>query len=381
MANCLTVIIRNSKKFAKPSAANLAHNSGHKKATYWLGDGTDLMQSQKFRSVSHLNEMWSTWTDEADTRYNSAPGRKRKLGTDAVRLEEGMIVLGTDVIDLPTKDIKKIINNFIKKFEKDNNTKVKHWAYHDHEGHKDNDIDKINRHIHFIFDNVSKSGEMVRRNWERSYLKQLQDDIHLSAKSVIPGIERATDYAKLGKSAPKQKHHKQYRIEKETKRLHKNEDYLKVEMTKLRAELKENEAVREDYAKLEQLNRDLKQQIKNKDLKIDDLEKKLINARETILNQNTTISLQKIRLNELEQTIQVLEAKNNANYGMNNKIKEELQQKQNLLSEILEHFESNHTFNAINEVTQVIKENININIDENENFTDDDIQNDLHLNR
>jgi hypothetical protein len=361
----------------------LAHNSGHKKATYWLGDGTDLMQSQKFISVAHLNEIWNTWCDDADSRYNSVPGRKRKLGTDAVRLEEGMLVLGTDVIDLPKKDIKKIIKSFISKFEKDNNTKIRHWSYHDHEGHKDNDIEKINRHIHFIFDNVSKSGEMVRRKWKRSYLKQLQDDIYTSAKAVVPEIERATNYEALGQKAPKQKHHKQWRIEKENKKIHKNEIYLKEQMKILRTELQAQGGARADYAKLEQLNKDLKAQLEEQRdstdkrvnqaqvllsterLKFNDLEKRLSKARETILVQKTTISSQKIEIELLEQSIELLEAKNKANFGMNTKIKAELISKQELLNKIHQDLTNNYTLNGVDDVMELIKENV---------YSDDDIQ-------
>ena len=58
------------------------------------------------------------------------------------------------------------------------------------------------------------------------------------------------------------------------KELAKQKD-LKEEISKLREELKGKGAVREDYASLEQLNKDLKAQIKEKDLTLDELENSL----------------------------------------------------------------------------------------------------------
>ena len=57
---------------------------------------------------------------------------------------------------------------------------------------------------------------------------------------------------------------------------------VKDEIAKLREELKENGAERKDYAQLEQLNRDLQTQIKNKNLTIENLEKQ-INAHKHLI--------------------------------------------------------------------------------------------------
>jgi hypothetical protein len=46
---------------------------------------------------------------------------------------------------------------------------------------------------------------------------------------------------------------------------------LKAEIAQLREQLKEQQATREDYAKLEQLNRELKEQVRKKDLTIQEL--------------------------------------------------------------------------------------------------------------
>ena len=91
---------------------------------------------------------------------------------------------------------------------------------------------------------------------------------------------------------------------------------LKDAIKKQRDKLKEYKAKREHYKELEQLNRDLKQQIKNgitsNEMKeqIKGFEKKLINARETILEQKQEIVSLRDDNNDLEQNINDLKVKN-----------------------------------------------------------------------
>ena len=269
MANANSVIIRNSKKSSTPSAANLAHNSTLRKANYWLDKDKEILQSYKPKDLKEVNRIWQNWCNMARARYLQK--HKRQIRADAVLIEEGLIVIGKDVV-ADDKQIEKIAKDFFAKFEKDNNTRVLHYAIHTHEGHEKSGTQEINRHIHFLFDNVDKDGNMVRRNWKRSYLKQLQDDIYEASKKHIANIQRATDYAKLGQKAPKQKHHRVFRKEQEQKDL---KEQLKAEIAELRKQLKEQGAVRADYAKLEQLNKDLKEQIKAKELTVHQLQKQL----------------------------------------------------------------------------------------------------------
>ncbi len=106
---------------------------------------------------------------------------------------EGLIVIGTHV-KATKNEIVKILNDFVRKFQKDNNTTILHIAYHTHEGHEDtNKNEVINRHAHFLFANVNNNGVMVRRNWKRDYLKKLQDDIYEISKQYILTIERGKE--------------------------------------------------------------------------------------------------------------------------------------------------------------------------------------------
>jgi len=304
LANCNSVRIRKPKIYKAPKASNLAHNSAMTKATYWLNEGDDLIQSHKYENHAKLNEDWNKWIDEAKQRYKNNKNNKRALKSNAVIIEEGMIVIGKDV-KATDEIIESIIKDYIEHFEKENNTKIKHWSYHNHEGHiNSSGEEEINRHVHFLFDNVSNNGVMIRRNWKRDYFNGLQDSIYEISKKYIPNIERAkeSEYTeveiegrKVKINKRKHQHHRTWRKEKElenqknrnidqdleqiktnqdNKDLAKQKD-LKEEIAKLRIELKENAAVRENYAKLEQLNKELKQQIKDKNLTIEELQNKL----------------------------------------------------------------------------------------------------------
>ena len=193
MANANAVIIRKPKIYKIPTSSNLAHNSGLTQATYWLNDGKDIIQSIKLKDMGEINNIWKKWEEEAKDRYKNNPLNKRSLKSNAVIVEEGLIVIGSHV-QATKNEIVKILNDFVIKFQKDNNTKILHIAYHNHEGHEDtNRNEVINRHAHFLFANVNNNGVMVRRNWKRDYLKQLQDDIFEISKKYIPTIERGKE--------------------------------------------------------------------------------------------------------------------------------------------------------------------------------------------
>ena len=315
MANANAVKIRSTKKkangkpkYPKPSGANLAHNSAVNKATYWLNDGNKIIQSQSYNNTHEVNADWIKWENEARERYKNNPNNQRAIKSNAVLLEEGLIIIGTDV-NVKEKDIEKIVKDFVAKFEKDNNTKVRHWAYHNHEGHEEDGKEHINRHVHFIFDNVNNDGVMVRRNWKRDYFKQMQTDIFDISKKYIKNIERAkeSEYEEVEiedrivkVNTRKQIHHRVFRQMKgneqienlnlkftdmmkerdETKKENstlkgqntklKNEkgklkeelQALKDESKDLRAELQLNKAEREAYQQLDYLNKDLQEQLK-----------------------------------------------------------------------------------------------------------------------
>ena len=106
--------------------------------------------------------------------------------------------------------------------------------------------------------------------FDREKLSELQD---LTAK--VLNMERG-----LKGSKTQRLEHKQYKAVKrqeaktENQTLAKQKD-LKAEMSKLRTELQELGAVRADYAKLEQVNKELKKEIQEKNLTTYELQKKI----------------------------------------------------------------------------------------------------------
>ncbi len=284
MANANSVLIRSTKNYKTPSASNLAHDCGLKVATYWLDKNPDLAQSQNIDSYAKVNEVWNQWLNESKELYSKK--HQRQIRDDAVIIEEGLIVIGSDVEDRDNLDKLRLMTlSFIEKFEKDNNTKVLYWSIHNHEG---KDEEHKNLHVHFFFSNVNNDGEMVRRNWKKSYMAQLQTDIYDASKPSFGSIERATNYQELGLKAPKNQHHRVFRTDaiineaKESSQVQAKEEDLKKGITKLREEFKANGAERKDYALLEQLNRELKEQLKNKDLTIESLHQQ-INAQKQLI--------------------------------------------------------------------------------------------------
>ena len=282
MANANAVIIRKPKLYKIPTTSNLAHNSGLTQATYWLNNGKDMIQSIKFKDKEELDSIWRKWEEEAKSRYKNNPLNKRALKSNAVIVEEGLVVIGTHV-QATKNEIVKILNDFVRKFQKDNNTKILHIAYHTHEGHEDtNKNEVINRHAHFLFANVSNNGVMIRRNWKRDYLKQLQDDIFEISKQYIPNIER-------GKEATHKEVYIDGNLVKINERKHKHHRVYR--------EQQNQEAIRN-------------QLIKEQSLK----EKELIEKIKTLQKQNDDLilknKLDQIRINELTSAINEKNYKN-----------------------------------------------------------------------
>lgn len=192
MANANAVIIRKAKLYKRPSIHNLLHNCGLILATYWIKSIENMKQHPKIQNQEEANKKWNEWISILRKRYKQNNKNKRELRSDAVIIEEGLIVIGRDVVANENQII-QILNEFLQKFSQDNNIEILHVSYHNHEGHLDDNNEVINRHIHFLFSNISKNGLMVRRNWKRDYLKKLQDDIYEISKKYIPNIERGQE--------------------------------------------------------------------------------------------------------------------------------------------------------------------------------------------
>lgn len=189
-------------------------------------------------------------------------------------------------------------------------TKIIQFAMHRDEGkvNEDGTPDK-NYHAHIEFMGLDSKGESVRRKLDRPTLKALQTDV-----ATILKMERGHDYAKERLPRPKRldtyewKAHKEGQSKAVKEAVLATEKDLKAEIARLREQLKEQGATRSDYAGLEQINRELKEQIKAKDLTISDLKTALeaTNAPKAIPNpQNVQIDApDKAEINKIGERLQ-----------------------------------------------------------------------------
>jgi len=56
MANTITIQLRPTKKYTPPTIANLIHNAGLAKATYWIKEGNNLQQNIAVKNVANYGK-------------------------------------------------------------------------------------------------------------------------------------------------------------------------------------------------------------------------------------------------------------------------------------------------------------------------------------
>jgi hypothetical protein len=174
---------------------------------------------------------------------------------------------------------------------------------------------RYNFHAHVLF---SKFDMTTGKNprLKKSDMSKIQT---ISANAL--GMQRGELFSKAKRMSHWQlkKAHDLKRDEKKVKNqtLAKQKD-LKAEIKTLRAELQELGAVREDYAKLEQVNKELREQIKQKKLTEQELEKKINHWRHEAINWQEGKNYKKLYedLSQENQKLKIeLESKISPNEG------------------------------------------------------------------
>ncbi len=212
------------------------------------------------------------------------------------RLEKGLNktadkknTLWEAIVNLKTEHKLDEILELAKKIEKETGFQTIQVAIHKDEGQeKDGKLIRKNHHAHISFFTLDKeTGQQMyrREHMNRTKLIKLQDIVaeHL-------GMERGEHGSKA-----KRLGHKEYKaVMKEKEEYLEKLRVLKLAVNNQREELKEQKATRPEYAKLEQVNKDLKQQLELKELSLEDL-KQLIDEKVK------TINIQNEKLTKLEQ--------------------------------------------------------------------------------
>lgn len=224
------------------------------------------------------------------------------------------------------EDVKEIA----KHLEEELGTKVFQIAVHRDEGYVDeNGTPHINYHAHLEMLGLDEQGNSVRRKLNRQFLINLQDKV-----SEILQMERGINYTAERKKRPKRldtyeyKEHARRQAEKEKETLAKVKD-LKEENKRLREELKQAHAKREHYAELEQFVKDLKEQVKAKELTIEQLkeqmqakEKELLKKIQEKSEEILSVEKKQELLEQIKEKEEEIEHKNKTIEKLNNDVEE-----------------------------------------------------------
>lgn len=299
---------------AKGHSGSVAHNSRDTPTK-------NAIFSDELNECSHsTKEAFSIYRDELQLRtvaYTQNTGQK---------LQSKAITHLSAVVNLEQHHKLEDIKPLIKHLELTLDTKVFQVAIHRDEGHVNADMKDVkNYHAHIEFMGLDTEGKSVRKKLTKKYLSDLQTET-----ANILKMERGRNYAKEQAPRPKRldtyeyKDYKQ-REAKEIKSKVATIAELKETIKELRAELKENKAVRSDYAALESLSKELKAKVESKDLTIQELKghkKALIASISGVLKREQREELSK--LEPLEQFTKagefvkdnILGFKNNANKAL-----------------------------------------------------------------
>jgi hypothetical protein len=243
---------------------------------------------------NNAKSAFSLYRNELKIRSEAYSERKGKA------LHKKTVTHLSAIINLNAYTKEEDVLKLIKKLENDLDTKVFQVAIHRDEGHlvhkqtgltlasgkdffanpddkklyfdskfekpinlEDFEIRK-NYHAHVEFMGLDSTGASVSRKINRTYLRNLQTET-----AQILGMERGKTKGAKHLEPNEFKNLKS----KETVAVYVSTADLKKENARLRAELKERGATREDYAKLEAENKRLKELVKSKNLTIEELKK------------------------------------------------------------------------------------------------------------
>lgn len=319
----------------KSSAGSVHHNSRENFSH------SVVFTDEKNELLNNAKESFTIYRDELKIRseaYSNSTGQK---------LQSRAVTQLSAVINLEQHHTMKDLEKIKTYLEKEFDTKVFQMAIHRDEGKlkekttgnylvsgtdfflnpKDNkhyydkkytkplNLDNYtiekNYHAHIEMMGLKSDGKAIRQDMNRFKLSKLQDFVAESLQ-----MQRGKNYL-IDKSSKRLDTHefkqakkiennvirsaKEYikTIKKETVSLAKAKE-LQEEIKQLRAELKENGATRADYAQLEELNKALKTEVKNKTLTIEQLQQQTSSLRTQLLNSEKEVNTLKTQINSLE---------------------------------------------------------------------------------
>jgi hypothetical protein len=290
MSKFASVKIRDRKKIKPPSLHSLLHNQRLSADANYLLPTEYRKDNYHLSPISNATKVWNTWESEIQERYKKA--HNRKMRSDAIAIEEGLIVLSTEQVEQCDPDqIWKKAQEFRRWFEKRHNTEILSLDWHRDEGIVEDGKAVLNEHIHFLYADVNMDGNKIRNQWQRSgaELREMQDKI---AEIFAPlGFERGIKNKKKEYRRPAEQ--LKHKAEQTVAKL---KDIQEANKT-LRAMLKEAGARREQYAALEASMREMKELARKKQLTIE----QMIERVETLKNENRRLKEEENARREKEE--------------------------------------------------------------------------------
>ena len=301
----------------KVKTASFAHNDRTMKVSYLISSSKD-----NYCSCS---------SKEATAKFHELKSQAIENYTNRTKqsIQKKTIFLKEAIVNLEERHNENDLKPIIAKLESYGFT-VLQSAIHRDEGFKDlvEGKKKHNYHAHITMFNLDVStGKSVKfgKNY-RTALSQLQTFVANTLGMERGKISDKTHARELqGEYNPKQsrrlgtheykahaKEQEKLKLEltKENFKVLAKQEDLKKKISALRLELKENMATRPDYAKLEQLNKELKQQIKDKALTAEELEGQIQSLEYLLLNSKKENNKLEENNNTLINQNKILKTKN-----------------------------------------------------------------------
>jgi hypothetical protein len=368
---------KSSIHFAPGGAGYFAHNDREKKTV------NTIFSDEK-------NE-YSCTSLEAITTYRAELSKRSIAYTNRTKqsLQKNAVTHRSAILNLHQHHTIEDLEPIIKKIEKDLDTKVLQVAIHRDEGHVENGEQIKNYHAHIEIMGLDTTGTSLaqhqykntkqrttKNKFKTTRTKRLDSKYYRELQTFVADTLKM-ERGKVGSDA---KRLDTYEFKAYKQKDNQTVTALKKEIEVLRKDMASMEKFsKEDYRALSEIKKitkkstlaeaynkfyDYAEKIEAKNKK---LEKKLIAAQETILIQDTTISLQKSELELLEQSITNLEAKNQSHLGMNATIKKDLIIKQKLLDKIYKDLNYNFSLGTAKDILKLIK-NDDTKSDDTENL-------------
>jgi hypothetical protein len=226
----------------------------------------DSEDKNEYKRIQDLSEYLASVKDD----YKAHHGRK--LNTKAQPIREAVLNLNKEH---NLSDVEALAEQIKEQF----GIEPLHLAVHRDEGYKDDNGEKVyNYHAHVVFGWYDfETHRSIKL--DKSDMRKMQD---LTAKSLKMQRGESKEITKRERL-----NHRQYKRAMREADARENEalatqKMLKEVNTELRKQLKEQSAKREDYAKLEAEIRELKAQIKSKNLTVSDLQAKIANHKKEL---------------------------------------------------------------------------------------------------